>query len=65
VGRLRTYRVYCFDGIRHVWASESFQAPNDEAAVETAKALDAAVKKEVWRGSHLVASLNSDLHAAL
>jgi hypothetical protein len=65
VGDLHTYRIYCFDGVRDVWASDSFQAPNDEAAVATAKAVDGAVRKEVWRGSRLVASLNSDLHAAL
>ena len=65
VGRLRTYRIYCFDGVRDVWASDSFQAPDDEAAVATARGMAGAVKKEVWRGSHLVASLSSDLHAAL
>ena len=51
------YRIYCFDGVESVWAADWIEAADDRSAVEAAKRMDHALKKEVWRGAVLVGSL--------
>jgi hypothetical protein len=52
------YRIYCFDGVDKVWAADCIQAASDSAAIESARAIDEAVKLEVWQGRRLVGSFS-------
>ena len=53
------YRVYCLDGVNRFTRTESFEAPDDEAAARRTRELMAdCVKAEVWDRDRLVARLN-------
>ena len=60
----KTYRVYCFDGARHVVSVDEIEAASDEEAVAKARAADFGDKCEVWDGHRLVAQLEAERRQA-
>ncbi len=54
---LQTYRVYCFDGARHIVTAELVEAANDAEAVTSAEAAGFGSRCEIWQRDRLVARL--------
>lgn len=57
-----SYRLYCFDGADRLWVADRVEGNSDEDAIEAARALDTAIKCEVWEGRRLVATLDRSPH---
>jgi hypothetical protein len=55
---VRTYRLYCLDGVDKVVSAEWVEAERDEAAISQAEELRRGRKCELWQGQRLVASLD-------
>ena len=55
---LVTYRVYCFDGVRHDLRGDLIEASSDEAAIAAAEAAGFGTRAEIWEGNRLVAELS-------
>jgi hypothetical protein len=53
----KTYRVYCFDGIKGMVTADWIKAATDEEAVAKAEAKGFASQCEVWEGRRLIAEL--------
>jgi hypothetical protein len=51
------YRLYGLDGVDKVASGEWFEADDDKAAVEVAKAMMDGHDCELWQGSRLVARI--------
>ena len=51
------YRLYGLDGLRKVASGEWFDADDDRAAIETAKAMMDGHDGELWQGRRLVARI--------
>lgn len=54
----KTYRVYCFDGVRHEVTGDLIEASSDEEAIAAAERLGFGTRGEVWQGNRLVAELS-------
>jgi hypothetical protein len=54
---LKTYRVYCFDGVHNVLTSDFIEAARDEEAVAMAEERGYGSRCEIWDGRRLVAEL--------
>lgn len=52
--RLRSYRLYQFDGAGKIIAAEWIDAADDDAAVRQAKSLVSAPQNELWDRERLV-----------
>ena len=55
----RTYRVYCFDGVRKALSNDLIQAASDEDAIAQANAIGIGTKCELWEGNRLIAQLEA------
>ena len=55
----RTYRVYCFDGVRKDLRHDLIEAASDDEAIALANAMDFGTKCELWEGNRLVADLDA------
>ena len=54
------YRIYCLDGAGHISFAKEMTANTDHEAIAAALSLNKdALKCEVWKGRHLVATLNA------
>lgn len=62
---LKTYRVYCFDGVRHEVTGDLIEASSDEEAIAAAERACLVTKVEVWQGNRLVAELGSERQSAI
>ena len=56
----KIYRVYCFDGARHVVSVDEIEAGSDEEAIAKAQAAGFGDKCEIWDDKRLVAQLESE-----
>ena len=54
---LKTYRVYCFDGVHKVLTSELVEATTDEEAIALAEEAGFGSRCEIWQDRRLVAEL--------
>lgn len=54
---LKTYRVYCFDGVHKVLTSDMIEAASDEDAIALAEEAGFGSQCEIWQGRRLVAEL--------
>lgn len=55
----RTYRVYCFDGVRKALSNDLIQATSDEDAIAQANAIGIGTKCELWEGNRLIVQLDA------
>jgi len=55
----KTYRVYCFDGVRKALTNDLIQAASDDDAIAIANAMGFGTKCELWEGNRLVAELEA------
>lgn len=60
---LKTYRVYCFDGVHKVLTSDLIDAATDEDAIAQAEAAGFGSQCEIWQGRRLVAELGERMQA--
>jgi hypothetical protein len=58
---VKTYRLYCLDGVGKVASAEWIEAPDDEAAIAIADRLRGGRACELWQGSRLVGRVGPDL----
>ena len=61
---LKTYRVYCFDGARHIVSVDEIEAWSDTDAIALAQTADYGDKCELWDGRRLVAQLEAQRQTA-
>ena len=61
---LKTYRVYCFDGIHKDLTADLIEAADDEDAIAQAEAAGFGTKCEIWDGNRLVAELGPERRSA-
>jgi hypothetical protein len=54
------YRLYRVDGAGKILSAEWLEAPNDEAAVEAARAASAGTSCELWQRQRLIARIGRD-----
>jgi hypothetical protein len=53
------YRIYCLDGANRITRAEQIVATNDEQAIEAARSMKPAVKRELWQRDRLVARISA------
>ena len=51
---MSAYRLYYIDGGGRFSAAEWIEAPDDEAAIEAARALNNSIACELWQGQRFV-----------
>ena len=56
---IKTYRVYCYDGVRKDLSNDIIEAASDEEAIERANCANSGTRCELWEGDRLVAQLES------
>jgi hypothetical protein len=61
---LKTYRVYCYDGVHKVVSVDLIDASSDEEAIAQAEAQGFGSKCEIWDGRRLVAQLGEEAKSA-
>jgi hypothetical protein len=61
---MQEYRIHCFGGTGRLWTADGVTAPDDDAAIESARTIPGVIKAEVWQGWRLVASVQSGASAA-
>ena len=54
---MKTYRVYCFDGVHKALTSDLIEAATDEQAITMAEQAGYGSRCEIWEGRRLVAEL--------
>ena len=57
---MKTYRVYCFDGIHRIIASETIEAQSDIEAMAAAKQVRDCLHYELWDRDRLVGRIDPD-----
>ena len=55
---MKSYRLYCPDGISKVASADWIEAEDDDAAIEVARATHEGYECELWQGKRLVAGLD-------
>ena len=55
---MKSYRLYCLDGISKVASADWIEAEDDDAAIEVARATHEGYECELWQGKRLVARLD-------
>ncbi len=61
---LKSYRVYCYDGVSKIVSADWLQAASDEDAIEKARAAGFGSKCEVWDERRMVAKLDDERRMA-
>ena len=59
-----TYRVYCFDGARHIVSVDEIESANDQQAIEKAHAQGFRDRCEIWDGKRMVVMLDAERQQA-
>ena len=57
----RAYRIYRLDRVRKVVEVEWIDAAGDRQAIDAARAMPNAGRREVWHGERLVATIDIEL----
>ena len=56
---LKTYRVYCFDGVHNLLTTDLIEAASDADAIAAAEEAGFGSQCEIWDGRRLVAELGA------
>jgi hypothetical protein len=62
--KTKTYRVYCFDGVKNIVSADWLEAVDDQDALAKAEAARYGTQCEVWDGKRLVAQLGANRREA-
>lgn len=57
---MRTYRVYCLDGVSRFIAAEWIEAEDDDHALRIAAQLRVGLHREIWDRKRLVGRVELD-----